>query len=184
MHKHCACRNILYVLLAYLGLCLGGSPRFLQQKRLCVSSWTEHLSVHTTSSNSVTDIASSTYFSAKAKRFALLASRISWQYALPLNVHPSDFRQQRTVNLLILYPREISSWWSWIAVISSIRFPEIAWETCLYLSYSNKYTHHERITMVQTHWTANHRRTSLPDTPPRQHDSKPEFRTLTVRPSP
>ena len=38
MHKHCACKNILYVLLAYLGLCLSGSPRFLQQKRLCVSS--------------------------------------------------------------------------------------------------------------------------------------------------
>lgn len=114
------CEDTVYVLSeSYLGLRLGGSPRFLQQKRLCVSSWTEHSSVHTTSSNPVEDVASSTYFWAKAKRLALLASRISWQYALPLKVHPSDVRQRRTVRLLILYPREISSWWSWIAVVSS-----------------------------------------------------------------
>ena len=116
MHKHCACktlhRGIPWLVFRWL-------PMFLQQKRLCASIWTEHSSVHTTFSHPVADVASSTYFWAKSKRFALLASHISWKYTLPLNVHPSDVRQWRTVRLLILYPWEISSWWSWIAIVSS-----------------------------------------------------------------
>ena len=91
----------------------------LQQKHLSVSSWTQHLSVHMTSSNQVADVASSTWYWAKVKRFTLLASCISWQYALPLNAHLSDVQQQMTVHLQILNPQEFSSWWSWIAVVSS-----------------------------------------------------------------
>ena len=37
-------------------LVLSGSPRFLQQKNLYISSWTKHLSVHTTSSNPIADV--------------------------------------------------------------------------------------------------------------------------------
>ena len=52
-----------YYYIANLGLDLGGLPCFLQQNRLWVSSWTEHSSVHTTSSNSSCRYARCSYVS-------------------------------------------------------------------------------------------------------------------------
>ena len=98
----------------YLGLFFAGCPRFLQQNRQCDSSWTVHLSVHTTSLN-----AKSVCLLAQSSCFCLLAWRISWQYELPRKVQPNAILQRRIVHREILYPRDSSNWWSWWADVSS-----------------------------------------------------------------
>ena len=60
----------------YLGFGRGGLP----MRRLCVSSCTEHSSVN----ELIPQI-----FSSPFHRFNLLSFLISWQYALPLQVHPT-----------------------------------------------------------------------------------------------
>ena len=44
---------------------------------------------------------------------------MSWQYALPLNVHPRSARQRRIVFLDILNPCDVRRTWSCSAVVSS-----------------------------------------------------------------
>jgi len=56
---------------------------------------------------------------AKSSCFCLLTARMSWQYALPQNVHPSIVQQRRTVLKFNLYPSKTSKTYSWLAVVSS-----------------------------------------------------------------
>ena len=64
----------LVITILHLGLFLGSSSLFLQHNLLCVSSWTERSSVHSTSWKPPS--ASCWYCSAQCKRSSLLASRM------------------------------------------------------------------------------------------------------------
>ena len=98
----------------HLGLFFGCCPFFLQQNLLWVSNWTVHSSVHTTSSK-----VSPWFAVAQFKRLALFTCLISWQYALPLKVQPSELLQRRIVASDKGWPLVLSSWYSWLAVVSS-----------------------------------------------------------------
>ena len=115
---------------AYLGLFLGGSPRFRQQMRRCVSSGTEHSSLQMTSWNP--SVASLAYIRAHSSRFSLSVWRISWQYALPWKVHPSNVRHLRTVRKDRLSLHVTSRLCSCVAVILSSSL--ILASTTLYFS--------------------------------------------------
>lgn len=103
---------------SHLGLGLGSSPFFLQLWRLRVSSWTVVSSVHTTLLNPFVCDASR-YLLAHSNRLTLFASRISWQYALPLNVQPSFARELNIMCWESWYPFSANSFCGWIAVVSS-----------------------------------------------------------------
>jgi len=103
----------------YRGLFLGGSPSLQQHRRLCVSSWTLHSSVKITLAK-----LSLLCSRAKSSLFCLLTSRMSWQYALPLNVHPNDVLQRRMVRRFRVYPMLVNRTCSWVAVVSS------SWRIC------------------------------------------------------
>ena len=96
-----------------LGLGFGRCPCFLQQNLLWFSSCTVHSSVHKTFSKS-----SSRYWWAHSNLFCLLASLISWQYALPRNVHPSAVLHRKMVLKDMSIPLSSSILWSCVAVDS------------------------------------------------------------------
>ena len=98
----------------HLGFGLGACPFFLHAKRRCDSIWIVHSSVQRTSWN-----VSFKWSRANCRRLALFASLISWQYALPRNVHPRDSLHRKMVLRLMLYPALTSSSCSWYAVVSS-----------------------------------------------------------------
>ena len=75
-----------------LGLFPGGSPLFLQQNRRWDSACMEHSLVKITLLKFSPRICR-----AKVSLFSLFTPRISWQYELPLNVHPREILQRRTV---------------------------------------------------------------------------------------
>ena len=100
-----------------LGLGLGGSPVFLQQKRRWLSNWIEVSSVNITSKKPVS--ASCTYCVAQARRFALFSCRIIWQYALPLTVHPSLVLHRNVVLRESVCPASPKAFFSSFAVVSS-----------------------------------------------------------------
>lgn len=102
------------LVVTYLGLLLGGSPFFLQQNLLWVSSWTVVSSVQTTSSKLLPMLSL-----AQHSRFSLLACLMSWQYALPLNVQPRVVLHRRIVLRDRVNPFPCSMWKSWCAVVSS-----------------------------------------------------------------
>jgi len=98
------------------GLFLGGSPSLWQLRHLCVSNWIVHSSVKIILANLLL-----LCLRAKSSLFCLLASRISWQYVLPLNVHPNDVLHWTMVRRLRAYPMLVSRACSWLAVVSSSR---------------------------------------------------------------
>ena len=111
-------QNIVYILLeAYLGLCFNRwLPMFSTAKTpICLQlNWAfvcPHDVFKSGSRRSLFDV-----FLSKIQAFCF----VGITYQLKIRA-PSECPSQwcSTVRLLILYPREISSWWSWIAIVSS-----------------------------------------------------------------
>ena len=90
------------MLCPYLGLFLGCSSTFRQQNRRWVSSWNVASSVQITSLKPL--CASCRYCLAHSSLFLLFSSLMSWQDALPRNVHPRVLRHHRIVVNDRLYP--------------------------------------------------------------------------------
>ena len=101
----------------YLGLFLGGSPLFRQQNRRWLSISMDVSSENITSKYLVS--ASCKYFVAHSSRFPLFASRIIWQYALLLTVHPNDCLQRSTELCDSVNPLAVSCSRSYFTVVSS-----------------------------------------------------------------
>lgn len=96
-----------------LGLGLGGSQCFLQQKRWWLASSMEVSSIKITS-RSLSD--SCLYFIAHLRRFTLFTSRTIWQYSLPPKVPPSVFLHLRIILRYNDYPPFRRIAWSWMAI--------------------------------------------------------------------
>ena len=96
-----------------LGLGLGGSQCFLQQKRWWLASSMEVSSIKITSRRPVWLMP---VLHSHLRRFTLFTSHTIWQYSLPPKVPPSVFLHLRIILRYNDYPPFRRIAWSWMAI--------------------------------------------------------------------